>query len=668
MAIRVSNITAQVLFVPSDIIESVSDTLSFVEEPFARELKVSNFTFQVLQSQSGLFGSASDTLSIEDEATFFLAIADRQVIEDVLSFSETLVNTGNTQSVTDVLAFSDEVRASIFNLNLSPQKLFLHDQAVYCFGAPWEAISITDTIAFEDVGAKVEEGSASDTITFTDTADSSQAPAGDGDTIDFTQSVSVGFGHTIESEIEFTQDVQTFSDFLRTHTDSNVVGHSLTYFFEDSCSQKRYSRFVGEGSADTIPEERLIFDASFVLESIDDGTVLVLRNPESDDRQRLGFNRVNRETRGGELNIFTADSWAKVQTLLFTLVALSDGKGSCPDVIGDLLDFMQDNLGKEIFLHDWYGTSWRGIITTPDEVATEDRHGWWTISFEFEGVEEPGSVPNSTMNISQTMFFNADWNRPLSQSLALTDNVHAGGDINLSVSDSLDLQSTVTGNQEITILYDDFGSGATSVTLDGQAPDIGSGTWRAHTDILDDGTMSSPIDAGAYFGVTIDSGTVYRLDFINAAVITYSQGDNCIFGFFEDKSLSNLISGPSADGTLNPTAAKAVHLMRSVSGANRNAFRRGSDSNGAADTQDWTDATLRDSADTVLDLRIELDTTGDTWAATWYAKSTLSSSWTQVGSANLLSNNVGAVGWSQDSLDVECTVSSSIELTEVRPL
>ena len=51
MGIRVSNVTAQVLTDPSEVSRSVEDTISFVEEPFARKIRVASFAIQVLQLQ-----------------------------------------------------------------------------------------------------------------------------------------------------------------------------------------------------------------------------------------------------------------------------------------------------------------------------------------------------------------------------------------------------------------------------------------------------------------------------------------------------------------------------------------------------------------------------------------------------------------------------------------
>lgn len=671
MGIRVSNVTSQVMFSPSDILQNVSDTLSFVEEPFSRSVQISNITVQILQLQSGRLYTLAQEMELTDLVTVLNAAGDRQVIEDTLNFSQE-ATVPSHPILEDVLAFTQNARSSIWNINLN-QALHLNQYAVYCLGTPWAAIEITDTLAFVHSASKVAEVSVTDTLTLTQSFVQVNAPIGDGHFLDLEQSVSVGFGYDLSDELEFTQTIQTFSDYLRSVTHSDVVEQSLTYYIDNPCNKKQYARFVGEGSASDIAVEGLLFDASFVLESIEDGTLLALRNPETDDVDRLGFNRVNRETRGGELNVYSDPVWAEVNSLLFTITALPDGDGSCPDTLSAVLQFMQDTLGEEIYLHDWTGVSWRGVITSPDEAATEDADGYWTVTFEFEGIPESGSVPQNVMNIQDSVTFNADWNRPLSDTLDLTQTVTVGGDINISVSDTLNLSQSLAGSeQEIDILVDNMSAGATSVTLDGQSPDTGSETWRAHTNFLDDGSTSAPIDAGAYYPVSLVDDTVYELTMSAAFMNAYNDGDNGIFGFFENISSNNTINGPVADGSLNPTCAKVVHLMRETSGAVRNnAYRLGTESDGTATTIAWTDGTLNSSADATLDLRIVIDTTGgeDNWTATWYAKGVISPNYTEVGPAtSLLSENIGAVGWAMDSLSVDAQLTGTITLKELRPV
>jgi hypothetical protein len=676
MSIRVYNVTAQALFSSTTVARGVTDTITFTEEPFARKIRVAQFTVQLLQSEGGSTRSLSDNISLSEIVSGFLVQGERSPASNTIELADyadygidpTPVGggtdwyrwAGNTIEFTQV-AFAENFTKALV------QSVGIHDSVGYCFGAPWAAISVTDTITLEDRVSTIEPISIIDTIVFTETV----STLGNNleDFLDLVQSVSVGKGQDLVSTITLTQDIDSKSDFLRTVQDANIVEHAMTYFVDDGCNRKIYAQFSGEGSADSIPDQRLIFDANMALEATTADDVLILRNPETDDGDRLGFNRVNRETRGGELNVFGDPVWAKVNTLLFTIVALSDGK-NCPDVINETLDFFQTYLGQEIVLHDHTGTSWRGVVTTPNERAVEDAEGWWTLSFEFQGEAEPGSVPQSVMNITDTLTMNADWNRPLIDTMNITDSVSVTS-LHQIIEQDLGLSDSIGGSTfEHTILDDDFTAGS-AVDLHGTSPDTGVSTWSANTEYQDDGTIVNPIRGGGYYPFTPVNGTFYLLEVQSAAVVTYEDGFNCIWGYYEDVTPDTDFQGPAYDGTINPTAAKAVHLQRNIPTADRDrAYRLGSDSNGAQHTKRYTDATLRDVSDNVLDLRIELDTTGGAgnWTARWLAKGVIASTWDEVGpETKLLSENVGAVGFSTDSNGVELTTDRII-LTEQRSI
>ena len=58
--------------------------------------------------------------------------------------------------------------------------------------------------------------------------------------------------------------------------------------------------------------------------------------------------------------------WPHVRTLAVTIVGLSESD------VDDMHDFMESTLGQEIGLTDWEGRLWKGIITNPNEAATQD--------------------------------------------------------------------------------------------------------------------------------------------------------------------------------------------------------------------------------------------------------------------------------------------------------
>ena len=106
---------------------------------------------------------------------------------------------------------------------------------------------------------------------------------------------------------------------------------------------------------------------------------LELRPPDLGNKDRLSFDRINRESRGGTLTVFADPNWPKTQTLVLSFSALRRTKAH------ELIQFIRNHLGLEIKLSDWEQRVWKGVITTPDEPVIEDGKDSFSASFEFEG-------------------------------------------------------------------------------------------------------------------------------------------------------------------------------------------------------------------------------------------------------------------------------------------
>ena len=109
---------------------------------------------------------------------------------------------------------------------------------------------------------------------------------------------------------------------------------------------------------------------------------IVLRAPNLGDIDRLAFDRINRETRGGTLVVFADPIWPKIETLVlqFSVLKKEEAYG--------LLDFMESHLGRKLRLIDWEHRAWTGYIINPQDPIVEDRENSFTASFEFEGTRE----------------------------------------------------------------------------------------------------------------------------------------------------------------------------------------------------------------------------------------------------------------------------------------
>lgn len=651
MAIRVSNVTAQILYRPSEINRSVIDTLNFIQESEKRQITVSNFTFQILQSETGIFGTISNTLEIVDQANNFLAIDDRKVAEDELQFAQNAKAFGY-ETVEQEIEFVQQIGVIGPIIKNITHNLALHQDTSNCIGLSWEPYEIEDELDIDHWAGVGHPLSVSDTLSFIDEVFQANPLT---HVINFSQSISIGKSINISDILSLSDSLDSNNLFNVSITHADFIKHAFTYYIDNKCTRKQYNRFQGEGERDGIPSVPLTFDAFFVLESLS-GTkeTLEIRSPESDDRQRIGFSRINRETRGGELNVFSDSSWPKIHSLLFTITALSDG---CLEKINSLLNFFQNHLGEEILIHDWEGISWRGIITTPNEIATEDQDGWWTISFEFQGSIVDGSFNDQRMNITDQVIFGGEWGRSSSSELELIDAVVSSilGTIARSLEHDLGISDSVSGMLEHPILEDDFSGGASS--LHGESPDVGDSTWSAHSNYKANGTQTA-INSGAYYPFVPENNKIYHIEW-EPRSLSESDGLETLFFLGEGLNSDPDEIGPDAYGAIDPTTLKAGFVLRKIGSSQLNACRLGDDSDGQADTVDFSDATLKAESDDI-DLRLILDN----WKATWYAKDPASSSWTEVRSeSNLLSNDITMVGWSNNNITTTVTMNE-IKITQ----
>ena len=151
----------------------------------------------------------------------------------------------------------------------------------------------------------------------------------------------------------------------------------------------QYRPFVGEGAADapspppatlTGPMEGVTAPFQLVYPAVGDVTDSVtLRAPNLGNKDRLSFNRILRETRGGTLIVYADPIWPKIQTLVLSFSGLRRSEAR------DLLEFCDAYLGQEIGLIDWEQRYWKGIIVSPNEPVVEDSFNSYSASFEFEG-------------------------------------------------------------------------------------------------------------------------------------------------------------------------------------------------------------------------------------------------------------------------------------------
>jgi len=168
--------------------------------------------------------------------------------------------------------------------------------------------------------------------------------------------------------------------------ESNLdLGESVAFVVPDNLTLWTYHPFVGRGAAgNPVPPPTtcptpIAGIGKCRLVDLDNHAVCVeLRSPEFGNKDRLQFNRISRETRGGKLIVFADPVWPKVETQVLTISGLRYEQAQA------YLAFVDTHLGMEVGFVDWEGFYWKGVITNPNDPAVEDARDMFTISFEFE--------------------------------------------------------------------------------------------------------------------------------------------------------------------------------------------------------------------------------------------------------------------------------------------
>lgn len=240
-------------------------------------------------------------------------------------------------------------------------------------------VSVQDTLALVQRGGRTLAVTVSDSLALTDSGGKTDAVD---DALALVQTASIGKGATVHCVLSLLSEAIPGGVFRKTVSHGLGLIQSGTYQLDGPCVLRQYTPFVGFGdgttpgtSAPALADAILTLTHPFVAPT----RTVTLRNPNFHNRDRLGFNRINRESRGGTLVVFADPSWPKTQTLQIEVSGLTRQQ------VADLMDFFAASLGQEIGLLDHENRQWRGVILNPDtpfaDLGCSDR----MVSFEFEG-------------------------------------------------------------------------------------------------------------------------------------------------------------------------------------------------------------------------------------------------------------------------------------------
>jgi hypothetical protein len=289
---------------------------------------------------------------------------------DVFGYEYPASEMGLTQTVTyHNTTVAPVMQATGFNLQ---------SEATFKYGV--RNLSVESVMGLTQSANTTKEYSVTTVMGLTQEAFRSYTPSND---LALTNIVEWGYGFDAESILGLVETLEFDQVLNKSMTESLDLEQAVAWFIENPCARYQFKQFHGTGGV-APQDQKLNYTNTFLIQSLDDGQVVELRNPETDNRRRYAFNRVNRRFLDGTPDVYSDDNWVTEQTQIYTIVALKRAD------LDTLFTFLLDNLGREVLVKDWKGVTWIVIITNPGEVYTEDGEGRWTIEFEVVGESVDG--------------------------------------------------------------------------------------------------------------------------------------------------------------------------------------------------------------------------------------------------------------------------------------
>lgn len=368
---------------PGIIYVSVVDAMSLVDSPYAgRNISIaaSNAITLTQSDVPGIYlALGSDTLVLVQLADGDIAGFPARSVTNLLGITDLGVGAVHDfgRQIFDTLTLTQSVAAAQPRYVTAADILSLSDSPGEHQGIA--NLSIADPMDLKDFVSRIQFGSATSTLTLTQQAYRRFFAS---DVITLVGSASGSVAKPMSDLLTLTDTVQKIFVFVRPMADSLGITDSAAAYLDQHGILCQYHPFIGAGPGPTIAATMpTLGSATLTLTYpfVSPTTAVVLRNPQFGNVDRLSFDRINRETRGGTLIMFALSKWPKQQTMNVTVTAL---KRSQKDALLDLLNL---SVGQDIGLLDHENRQWRGIVLTPDAVVNNDSRGGYTVTFEFEG-------------------------------------------------------------------------------------------------------------------------------------------------------------------------------------------------------------------------------------------------------------------------------------------
>jgi hypothetical protein len=203
--------------------------------------------------------------------------------------------------------------------------------------------------------------------------------------ITFTQSAI----YNREYAVSATTNLKMDHSFLFDHTRNGV---SLGAGGLTCAIERAYAPQIGGGSTGITTPPRPVApptqrhsDIVFYYPAVSQCSAtssLTLRTPNFGDRDRQGYDIINRESRGGTLQIFRDDDWPSQRVLALDVSGLKETEAT------QFLTFLNTTVGREVGFRDWNGRNWKGIIVDPESPIIRTRDDRIDVSIEIEVTSE----------------------------------------------------------------------------------------------------------------------------------------------------------------------------------------------------------------------------------------------------------------------------------------
>lgn len=328
---------------------STNDKLFLLSGSFTSTLKTSQSISTHDTSPSGI-----ETDNID--ARLQNAEGDVRFLQNSIDFVQTVSLGPISQGTSSTLVLTDDVDINFEVTQLVENTLVLTDLARQNL----LFVTAENTLALvAGITANIADESVVSTLNLVQTVDQNIEQVSVLSTLilehflSFVNDKTINVNSTLElfDTLESNQELESLSDTLELTDFVSVV-------LDTSC--------LGAGITLTYPFEN-------------PQVTVVLRKPDFGNLDRLEFTRINRESRGGTLQVFRDEIWPRSERQSYQFSMLSR------NAIIHLLDFFAISLGKEVGLLDHESRQWRGVILTPDTDTAEQSRGSFVGQFDFEG-------------------------------------------------------------------------------------------------------------------------------------------------------------------------------------------------------------------------------------------------------------------------------------------